>query len=135
MSIEFDLMRTHRRLLLRNHELQVQIGVHAFEKQAAQRVRFNVELWVPLATSTPRRDCIDEVVDYDFVRLIIRERVNRGPIELQETLADDVLARLLAHPDVRAARVRTEKLDVYSDCEAVGVEIFAMKPFVEGHGG
>lgn len=128
MSIEFELMRKHRRLFLRNHELAVQIGVHAFEKQAAQRMRFNVELWVPLAASTPRQDRIDEVVDYDFVREVIRERVSRGPIELQETLADDLLARLLAHPGVHAARVRTEKPDVYPDCEAVGVEVFAIKP-------
>jgi hypothetical protein len=47
--------------------------------------------------------------------------VARGHIHLQETLADDVLALMLAHPRVRAARVATEKPDVYPDCDAVGV--------------
>ena len=28
----------------------------------------------------------------------------------------------------RAARVSTEKPDVYPDCEAVGVEVFGLKP-------
>lgn len=124
---DLDLLRTHRRLYLRDYELPVQIGVHAFEKLGPQRLRFNVELWVPLATSTPRADRLDEVVDYDFVRHTIRERVAAGPIELQETLADELLARLLAHPGVSAARVRTEKPDVYPDCDAVGVEVFGMK--------
>jgi dihydroneopterin aldolase len=53
--------------------------------------------------------------------------VARGHIELQETLADDLLAAMLAHPQVRAARVSTEKPDVYPDCEAVGGEVFGLK--------
>jgi dihydroneopterin aldolase len=32
------------------------------------------------------------VLDYDFIRRTITERVKRGHIHLQETLADDVLA-------------------------------------------
>lgn len=113
-----------RRLFLRDHEVPIRIGVHAFEKAGVQRVRFNVDLYVPLAVSTPAADRLDEVVDYDFIRTTIGERIARGHIELQETLCDDVLASLLAHPKVRAARVSTEKPDVYPDCESVGCEVF-----------
>jgi dihydroneopterin aldolase len=116
-----------RRLFLRNHEIAVHIGVHDFEHQAPQRIRFNVDLYVPLALSTPRADQLDEVVDYDFIRHTIAQRVAQGHIELQETLADDLLQQMLAHPKVRAARVSTEKPDVYPDCEAVGVEVFGVK--------
>jgi dihydroneopterin aldolase len=116
-----------RRLFLRNHEIAVHIGVHDFEHGAPQRLRFNVDLYVPLALSTPNSDQLDEVVDYDFIRHTISERVARGHIQLQETLADDLLRAMLAHPKVRAARVSTEKPDVYPDCEAVGVEVFGLK--------
>lgn len=116
-----------RRLFLRNHEIAVHIGVHDFEHGAPQRIRFNVDLYVPLALSTPSSDQLDEVVDYDFIRHTISERVARGHIQLQETLADDLLRAMLAHPKVRAARVSTEKPDVYPDCEAVGVEVFGIK--------
>ena len=116
-----------RRLFLRQHELRVDIGVHDFEKQAPQRLLVNVELYVPLAASTPQRDHLSEVVDYDFVRETIAQRVAQGHIELQETLADDLLRALLAHPGVRAARVSTEKPDVYPDCAGVGVEVFGLK--------
>jgi dihydroneopterin aldolase len=116
-----------RRLFLRNHEILIGIGVHDFEQSGAQRVLINVELYVPLAHSTPQADDLAEVVDYDFVRERIAERVARGHIRLQETLADDILAEMLAHPQVRAARVSTEKPDVYPDCDAVGVEVFAIK--------
>jgi dihydroneopterin aldolase len=97
--------------------------VHDFELRAAQRLWISVELWVRLADTTPREDRLAEVVDYDFVRETVAERVGRGRIGLQETLADELLAAMLAHPRVVAARVTTEKPDVYADCESVGVEV------------
>ena len=116
-----------RRLFLRNYEVLIDIGVHEFEKERAQRVVINVDLYVPLAQSTPRADLLEEVVDYDFIRRSIGERVRKGHIHLQETLCDDLLSCMLAHPKVKAARVATEKPDVYPDCDAVGCEVFAMK--------
>ena len=116
-----------RRLFLRDYEVWINIGVHDFEKKGEQRVKINVDLYVPLALSTPTLDQLDEVLDYDFIRRSIAERVAKGHIHLQETLADDVLQLMLAHPKVRAARVATEKPDVYPDCDAVGCEVFGMK--------
>ena len=120
-----------RRVFLRNYEVWINIGVHAFEKRGEQRVLMNVDLYVPLAVSTPVDDELHEVLDYDFIRRTIAERAARGHVHLQETLCDDVLALMLAHPDVRAARVSTEKPDVYPDCDAVGVEVFAIKKEME----
>jgi dihydroneopterin aldolase len=116
-----------RRLFLRDYEVFINIGVHPFEKTGEQRVLINVDLYIPLALSTPKADDLDEVVDYDFIRRSIAERVARGHIHLQETLCDDVLALMLAHPKVRAARVSTEKPDVYADCASVGCEVFGLK--------
>ena len=116
-----------RRLFLRDYEVFINIGVHAFEKSGEQRVLINVDLYVPLALSTPKADDLHEVLDYDFMRRSIAARVGRGHIHLQETLCDDVLGLMLAHPKVRAARVSTEKPDVYPDCASVGCEVFGMK--------
>ena len=116
-----------RRLFLRDYEVWINIGVHDFEKKAEQRVRFNVDLYIPLSLSTPHADKLDEVLDYDFIRREIMARVAQGHVHLQETLADDILKRLLQHPKVRAARVATEKPDVYPDCDAVGCEVFGLK--------
>jgi len=120
-------LRDCRRLFLRDYEVRMNIGVHDFEKRGEQRVLINVELYVPLAVSTPTRDDLDEVLDYDFIRRSIVARLARGHVHLQETLCDDVLAMMMAHPKVRAARVSSEKPDVYPDCKAVGCEVFAMK--------
>ncbi|MFN3296458.1 MAG: dihydroneopterin aldolase [Caldimonas sp.] len=116
-----------RRLFLRNYEVWINIGVHDFEKRGEQRVLINVELYVPLSTTTPKADRLEEVVDYDFIRRTIAKRVAQGHIHLQETLCDDVIELMMAHPQVKAARVSTEKPDVYPDCDAVGVEVFRVK--------
>jgi dihydroneopterin aldolase len=103
------------------------IGVHDFEKKAEQRVVFNVELFIPLADSTPMRDQLSEVVDYDFIRETIESRIAQGHVQLQETLCDEIARTLLAHPKVRAVQVSTQKPDIYPDCESVGVEVFQIK--------
>jgi len=111
-----------RRIFLRGLRVDAWIGIHGFEKQAPQRILLDIDLYVPLAAGRPHGDAIENVVDYDFVRAVVQERVARGPIALQETLCDDILERLLQQPGVVAARVSTRKPDVYPDCEAVGVE-------------
>ena len=121
------LLLSCRRVFLRNYEVWINIGVHEFEKRAEQRVIINVDLDVPLELSTPREDELDEVVDYDFIRRTVAARLSKGHIQLQETLCDDILTAILAHPKVQAARVSTAKPDVYPDCEAVGVEVFRSK--------
>ncbi len=128
LSLMDELRLSCRKLFLRRHEVQAHIGAHDFEKGVTQRLWIDVELWVPLERSTPSLDSLHEVVDYDFVRAEVALRLRQGHVELQETLCDDLAQRLLAHPGVRAVRLSTCKPDVYPDCEAVGVEVFHVKP-------
>jgi dihydroneopterin aldolase len=119
---------THcRRLFLKAFEINMNIGVHDFEKRGEQRVIVNIDLYVPLQSNTPNKDDLSEVVDYDFMRQTIADIIAPGHIQLQETLCDEIVKRMLAHPLVFATRVSTEKPDVYPDCEGVGVEVFRSK--------
>ena len=126
-TLTHPALSTCRRLFLSNYEVMINIGVHEFEKKGEQRVVFNVDLFIPLAASTPKEDKLDEVVDYDFIRKTITQHMAQGHIHLQETLVDNIARTLLAHPKVRAVRISSEKPDVYPDCDAVGVEIFHIK--------
>jgi dihydroneopterin aldolase len=116
-----------RRVFLRNFQVMSNIGVHDFEKLGEQRVLFNVELYVPLTDSTPKEDELHEVLDYDFIRHTIEQRLAQGHTQLQETLCDDIAGALLAHPKVRAVQLSTQKPDVYQDCDSVGVEVLRFK--------
>ena len=116
-----------RRLFLKDFEISMNIGAHEFEKKGEQRVIVNVDLYVPLELNTPSQDDLREVVDYDFMRQTIADIIAGGHIHLQETLCDEIVKRMLAHPQVQATRVSTEKPDVYPDCQGVGVEVFRSK--------
>jgi len=116
-----------RRLFLSGFELDAEIGIHAHELAGPQRMCFDVDLYVLLSHTTPSNDHIDDVIDYDVIRSTIARLVARGRVALQETLADEIAASLLAHAGVRGVRVATAKPDVYPDCDAVGVEVFRFK--------
>ena len=116
-----------RRLFLKDFEISMNIGVHEFEKKGEQRVIVNIDLYVPLELNTPNKDDLSEVVDYDFMRQTIADIIADGHIQLQETLCDEIVKRMLSHPLVQATRVSTEKPDVYPDCQGVGVEVFRIK--------
>ncbi|MBV8633528.1 MAG: dihydroneopterin aldolase [Burkholderiaceae bacterium] len=126
-SLSHPALANCRRMFLKNYEVQINIGVHEFEKKGEQRVLINVDLFVPLDLSTPHEDRLNEVVDYDFMRDTIARRMAQGHIHLQETLCDDVARAMLAHPKVRGVRVSTAKPDVYPDCDCVGVEVIHIK--------
>jgi dihydroneopterin aldolase len=112
-----------RRIFLKNFETRLSIGIHDFEKQAMQRVIVNVDLYLD-PDGKVERDHIGETVDYDFVRREIVGLAESSHFNLQETFCERILAICLARPGVVAARVSSEKLDVYPDCESVGFEIF-----------
>jgi dihydroneopterin aldolase len=108
--------------------VNMHIGAHDFEKDSKQNVLINIDVYVPLATSTPLQDELVEVFDYDLLRTIVIQHTARGHIHLQETLCDEIAQAILMHASVKAVRVSTAKTDVYADCEAVGIEVFHVKP-------
>ena len=115
-----------RRIFLRNFEVRMSLGLHSHEKAARQRVLVSVELHLDPAARI-ERDSIKETVDYDFLREAILELAQSGHFHLQETFCERLLEICLARSKVLAARVSSEKPDVYPDCAGVGFEIFGVK--------
>lgn len=117
-----------RRIFLHGLSLDLSIGFHDFEREARQRVLINVDLFVPLQSSTARSDHVSEVVDYDFLRREIHEWAVSRHFNLQETLLEGIVEICFGEHAVRAVRVSTEKPDVYPDCRTVGIEVFHFRP-------
>ncbi len=114
-----------RHVFLRDMVLPASIGVHPHEHAAPQRIRINVDLAVTDdAAATPRpRDDLSQVVDYETIAASIRAIVAAGHVRLVETLAERLARSCLADPRIRSVRIRVEKLDIFADTAAVGVEI------------
>lgn len=109
------------RVFIRDLVLTCRIGVHQHERIANQRIRLNLDLSV--ADQGPVNDDLDKVVCYGELMTGIRHVVGAGHVNLVETLAERIAAMCLEDARVRSARVRIEKLDVFSEADSVGVEI------------
>ncbi len=116
-----------RRLFLRDWAVDANIGVYSTERAGTQQLVLNLDVYVALSDSTPRRDDLAEVFDYDTVRGIVQERIARGHINLQETLVDDIAAELLRRPGVMAVRVSSEKTEIYASVAGIGVEVLRFR--------
>ena len=122
--------RELRHVFLRDMVLMASVGVHGFEHTARQRVRINLDLAVVddgasrLSRAAPSlADDLTRVVDYEAVARQVRAMVAAGHVRLIETLAERIAEACLADTRVRVARIRVEKLDIFADVEAAGVEI------------
>ncbi|MGH6718672.1 MAG: dihydroneopterin aldolase [Alphaproteobacteria bacterium] len=110
------------RIFVRDLVIACSIGAHAHERGAQQQVRVNVK--VDVGTSArAAADTLGNVVDYEAVVMAIRRIAGHGHINLVETLAERIADACLADDRVLAVRVRVEKLDVFPDVLAVGVEL------------
>ena len=116
-----------RRLFLRDWAVDANIGVYSAERKGTQQLVLNLDVFVSLASSTPQRDELVEVFDYDTVRGIVQERLARGHVNLQETLVDDIAAELLRRPGVQAVRVSSEKTEIYASVAGIGIEVLRFR--------
>jgi dihydroneopterin aldolase len=109
------------KVFVRDLVLPCRIGVYSHEKHGSQRVRINLEL---LCAEHPAiNDEHINVVCYDQIITEIKQLIAGEHINLVETLAERIAALCLRDFRVHLAKVRVEKLDVFPEAEAVGVEI------------
>jgi dihydroneopterin aldolase len=114
------------KLFLEEFEVMVDIGIHDFEINNPQRVCISVEVLLdPNAGDRP--DEIGSTFDYDFIRLEIKNLISNRRFNLQETLCRLILEKIIEQEGVTEATVTTKKLDVYPDCNGVGVKMTSKK--------
>lgn len=132
-ALDKQLPTACRLMSLRQYESAVHIGIHAHERLAAQRMWFDIDVCVRLEAAAAAQDDIAHTLDYDFMRSLVQQTVaQQVHHELQETLCDRLLSKLLAHPSIQAARVRTQKPDAYPDCQSIGIERVGLNAWPTG---
>ncbi len=107
------------RLSLRDHIVETEIGAFQQERGKSQRLCFNVVVEVRPARDVG--DDVDRILSYDRITEAIAAELDRERLNLLETLAERVAARILAADQALRTFVRIEKLDLGPG--ALGVEI------------
>ncbi|MDU8943860.1 dihydroneopterin aldolase [Ovoidimarina sediminis] len=115
------------RISLRDHIVEVEIGAFQQERGRTQRICFNVV--VEVAQEGDLADDVDRILSYDRITEAIAAELSGDRLNLLETLAERVAARVLAEPQARRIFVRIEKLDLGPG--ALGVEIVRSREDLE----
>ncbi len=107
------------RISLRGYIVNAEIGAFQTERGVRQRIEFNVVVEVALHNEPD--DDVDNVLSYDVLTEAISVELELERINLLETLAERVAARILRQPRAMRVFIRIEKLD--RGPAALGVEI------------
>lgn len=108
------------RLSLRDHVVAAEIGAFQHERGREQRLRFNVVVEL-MPQDRPGDDDVDRILSYDRLTEAIATELRAERLNLLETLAERIAARILAEPQAARVFLRVEKLDLAPG--ALGVEI------------
>lgn len=109
------------RISLREHVRAVEIGAFQEERGRSQRLRFDVVAEVRPDPGAIASDDVDGILSYDTLIGAIDAELAAERLNLLETLAERVAARILGHDRAARVFVRIEKLD--RGPHALGVEI------------
>jgi dihydroneopterin aldolase len=97
-------------IFVRDYIVDCHIGVYAEEHGTTQKVRLSVDAYLAPGVKATRDEMV-EVPSYTDIIDAIDDIGGSGHIELVETFAERICARLLADTRIEAARVRIEKLE------------------------
>lgn len=99
------------RISLRDYVVQADIGAFQQERGHTQKVMFNIVVEVRPAPQ-PLNDDVDRILSYDRLTEAIATELAAERLNLLETLAERLAARILTEPAAMRAFVRIEKLDI-----------------------
>jgi dihydroneopterin aldolase len=104
------------------------IGVFDFEREARQRVRFDIEVdtvdgYADIVRTTGAYVSYGDAVEFIEARAATDEHVT-----FVETWAEDVAAFVLGNELADAVRVSVQKIDIFDSADGVGVKIERRRP-------
>ena len=105
-------------IVMRDVELRVRIGEHAWEKNEAQRVRLDLALRFDHTAYNSRHG---GYVNYDPVRAFLKEIENKPHTERIETLARDILAACFELTPAERVELTIMKPDIFPEMNGVGL--------------
>ena len=118
-------------VIIKNLIIDASIGIHEHEKVKKQRVSISLSIEVVDNISLVDHK-IENFLSYENVINNIKLIINKGHIDLVETLSYEILSNIFS--DSRASKVwlKIEKLDVFEEAQSVGLEIIkTRKNFIE----
>ena len=111
-----------RKVIIKDLILKILVGLHDFEKNKKQRVKFNLEI-ISSPHLKPNRKDLSTIINYETVIKNIKKLTSIMHHELLEDLAESIFDEIFKNKNVKRINLKIEKLDIIKDASSVGVEI------------
>jgi len=111
-----------RKILISDLTLLISIGIHDFERNKKQEVKFNINIDIN-PSLFPIEDKLNSIVNYETVVKIITKLTKNKHYELLETLAEDIFDQLFKNINIQKIKLKIEKTQIIKNTSSVGIEI------------
>ena len=117
-----SLFNYEKKILINELILDLKLGYYEFEKEKAQKVKFNLEIDYKDKKPTNDRD-LKSIVNYGKIVKLVKKLVKNKHYNFLETLAEDVFDELFKDKRIDKITLKIEKLEILKDCSSVGIQI------------
>ena len=111
-----------RKVIITDLVFNASIGIHDFEKEKEQQIKFNIEIDINPSLKASEND-LNSIVNYESVINKIKSITQKKHYNLLETLAEDIFSNLFVSKNIIKIRLRIEKTEIIKNTSSVGIEI------------
>ena len=115
-----------RKVIITDLVFNTSIGIHNFEKEKEQQIRFNIEIDINPLLKAAEND-LKSIVNYENVIDKIKSITHKKHYNLLETLAEDIFTSLFLSKNITKIKLRIEKPEIIKNTSSVGIEIIKKK--------
>ena len=111
-----------RKVIITDLIFNTSIGIHNFEKEKEQQIKFNIEIDINPLLKAAEND-LKSIVNYENIISKIKSITRKKHYNLLETLAEDIFANLFQSKNIIKIKLRIEKPEIIKNTSSVGIEI------------
>ena len=111
-----------RKVIITDLVFNTSIGIHNFEKEKEQQIRFNIEIDINPLLKAAEND-LNSIVNYENVINKIKLITQKKHYNLLETLAEDIFSNLFIIKNIIKIKLKIEKPEIIKNTSSVGIEI------------
>ena len=111
-----------KKVIITDLVFNTSIGIHDFEKEKKQQIKFNIEIYVNPLLKAAEND-LNSIINYESIINKIKSITQKKHYNLLETLAEDIFSDLFLNKNIIKIKLRIEKPEIIKNTSSVGIEI------------
>ena len=111
-----------RKVIIKDLIFNTFIGLHEFEKNRKQIIKFNIEIYTNNKLQPDEQD-LNSIINYEDVINKIETITNKKHYLLLETLAEDIFSNLFKNKNIISIKLKIEKPEIIKNTSSVGIEV------------